>query len=340
MPKSQAHFHQPIPNQEQGDMKNELEAKNKKNIINKIPKHFIEVEGKKVNPFKVLGVDLNSDANDLKKHFNELSLIYHPDKRTGDVAKFQIITKCYKHLLPILNKDGTIDTNRFDSEVKGQHYSHKIQDIHKSHDSRFENKSRNFKNEKTIEKFNTLFGEYNQDLYNPNNDGYASMMSKSDHNTSHTYNPTEYDNSVVDQSLINSDRQVIIYKEPESYFQSTLGGATLGDDKIEDFTVDGVGGDLQGCDFRRAHLIDNQLMTPNDINFQENQQTVEQYQQVRSGQNFELTKEEADYYRNKKEEEDRIERERRLRMQQHDEMAEKLYGKYNKKMITDVIGDK
>ncbi|MBU4216859.1 molecular chaperone DnaJ [Candidatus Parcubacteria bacterium] len=48
--------------------------------------------------YKVLGVDKNSSQEDIKKAFRKKAHEYHPDKKTGDEAKFKEINEAYQTL--------------------------------------------------------------------------------------------------------------------------------------------------------------------------------------------------------------------------------------------------
>lgn len=50
------------------------------------------------DPFEILEVRENASPNEIKKAYRRLSLIYHPDKDTGDSNKFVKITKAYAAL--------------------------------------------------------------------------------------------------------------------------------------------------------------------------------------------------------------------------------------------------
>lgn len=50
------------------------------------------------DPFEILGVREDASANEIKKAYRTLSLIYHPDKDGGDSDKFVKITKAYAAL--------------------------------------------------------------------------------------------------------------------------------------------------------------------------------------------------------------------------------------------------
>lgn len=50
------------------------------------------------DPFEILGIDPTSSTTDVRKAYRRLSLIYHPDKETGDEKKFLLITKAHAAL--------------------------------------------------------------------------------------------------------------------------------------------------------------------------------------------------------------------------------------------------
>lgn len=50
------------------------------------------------DPFEILGVRENASPNEIKKAYRKLSLVYHPDKDTGDSDRFVKITKAYAAL--------------------------------------------------------------------------------------------------------------------------------------------------------------------------------------------------------------------------------------------------
>ena len=41
--------------------------------------------------YKILGVEKNASADEIKKAFRKLAQQYHPDKKTGDEKKFKEI---------------------------------------------------------------------------------------------------------------------------------------------------------------------------------------------------------------------------------------------------------
>ena len=305
-----------------------LSAKSSKTTRKAPPNHTIVINKKRVNPFVVLGLNIDSDNDELKDHYRKLSLKFHPDKG-GDVDKFNIIKECYKYLRDII-ADNTIDESRFDTKVKKQEYNPNV-DGGTAIDTRFDGKAMEFKNKNTVEKFNTMFKEYNEEVFDPNKDGYGEIMTDTQRNTS--YDANEFANQSIDTELMQ-ERQIIMYKEPESFFETSLGGSVLGQGKIDDFSVQLD--NLHGCDYKKAHMTENEMLRPEDIAFQENRNTLQQYTSKRSSQKFDLTPEEIERYRQKRADEEASERERKLQLRQQDEMMQRLHSKYRNKMIENI----
>lgn len=50
------------------------------------------------DPYEILSVDFGATDGQIRRAYHKLSVIYHPDKETGDAKKFMRITKAYKAL--------------------------------------------------------------------------------------------------------------------------------------------------------------------------------------------------------------------------------------------------
>jgi len=58
----------------------------------------VELDWKEFDPYQELGIDRDASSKEIKKAYRSLSLIYHPDKETGDSQKFMRISKAYQAL--------------------------------------------------------------------------------------------------------------------------------------------------------------------------------------------------------------------------------------------------
>lgn len=50
------------------------------------------------DPYEILNIPIGASVADVKKSYRKLSLIYHPDKETGDEKLFMKLTKAYQAL--------------------------------------------------------------------------------------------------------------------------------------------------------------------------------------------------------------------------------------------------
>lgn len=48
------------------------------------------------DPYEILGVSIHATQAEIKKAYRKLSVIWHPDKETGDEKKFMKLTKAYQ----------------------------------------------------------------------------------------------------------------------------------------------------------------------------------------------------------------------------------------------------
>lgn len=57
-----------------------------------------EYELSNFDPYEILKIDFGATDAEIKRSYRKLSVIYHPDKETGDAKEFMRITKAYKAL--------------------------------------------------------------------------------------------------------------------------------------------------------------------------------------------------------------------------------------------------
>lgn len=80
------------------------------------------------NYYSTLGVDKNATPEDIKKAYRKLANIHHPDKETGDEAKFKEVKEAYEVLSDPIKK-GQYDRTGSANNSPNQNYSD-INDIH------------------------------------------------------------------------------------------------------------------------------------------------------------------------------------------------------------------
>ncbi len=57
-----------------------------------------DYEFAKFDPYEILQVEVGASAAVVKSAYRKLSVIYHPDKKTGDEKTFMKITRAYQVL--------------------------------------------------------------------------------------------------------------------------------------------------------------------------------------------------------------------------------------------------
>ena len=172
-----------------------------------------------VNPYSLLGVNVNSSINELKKNYYNLALICHPDKG-GSNDDMIILKNAYNYIKPqLLNKteksyeDLENEFNNF-CKKQTQKVSSFSEVYAESHD--------------WINDFNRKFEELNNNN-DPFSKGYGKLMENKNNNTN-------YD-SVEEGEIKNEfNKEIIIYEEPNSNPLDIGTNYRFDIDKINDFS--------------------------------------------------------------------------------------------------------
>ena len=85
------------------------------------------------NYYEILGVEINSSCEDIKRAYRKLSLIYHPDKNNSDIDKsnkFKIISDAYLTLSNNILRDKYNRENNLNQDYKkSELYTSKLEDM-------------------------------------------------------------------------------------------------------------------------------------------------------------------------------------------------------------------
>jgi curved DNA-binding protein CbpA len=164
-----------------------------------------------INPYKILGVTLNSSKNDIKESYKKLVLIHHPDKG-GNPENFTLLKKCYKYVMNQkkneINKINPLED--FKNTIEKQNQSKPFMD-HKNFDKNV---------------FNRTFNQYK--LPSNTDHGYQNEMIQN----SGTREPIE---NLLKQKIPNIKKQIISYQDPIPQDISNTSFSELGDEDIKDF---------------------------------------------------------------------------------------------------------
>lgn len=152
-----------------------------------------------VNPYSLLGVNVNSTINELKKNYYNLALICHPDK--GGSAEDMITLKnAYNYIKPqLLNK----------TEKSYEDLEDEFKDFCKNQTQKISSFSEVYaESHDWINDFNKKFEQLdNNDVFSK---GYGNLMENKKNNNL-KYNDIE--NGKIEN---NFSRELIIFKEPNS----------------------------------------------------------------------------------------------------------------------------
>jgi len=95
------------------ELGNEFGKKQNKPFPPPPPPPPVGTEAKIINAMKILGVTNRNDTSDIKKKYRTLSLIYHPDRPSGDEEKFKEISNAYELIMKL-------NGMRFGKRTKGK----------------------------------------------------------------------------------------------------------------------------------------------------------------------------------------------------------------------------
>ena len=280
------------------------------------------------NPYKILEIDRDYTPETLKEKYKEMALKYHPDKG-GDVEVFQDITKSYIYLLKKY-KENMPDKQIF--ELKDEF--------------------NDFKNEQKNNK-NTLLQDKNFNLNNFNNafekhftkttKGYSDFLKNGDIDSNI---PKKENNSYIFSDKFNLNifnkifnttskkmkkESLVVYKEPETIFQSSAGYSELGEeDELEDYT--------SGFTFdKKIHYTDckRAYTAPEDLNSIEmdSYNSIDELEKHRKNISYNMSDEEKHKYDNFIELNRIKELQKQKKIERNDLNILKKYKKFNNIML-------
>ena len=186
------------------------------------------------DPYKVLEIEREYTPDLLKQKYKEMALKYHPD-RGGNVEVFQDITKSYIYLLKKY-KENMPDKQIFDLKDEFSDFKNNQKD----------NKNilmgdRNF----SLDNFNNSFDEN----FKTTSRGYGdflkngSLDTDSQNTENNSYIFSDNFNLSIFNKIFNTtnkkmkNESVVIYKEPETVFQSNAGFSEIGEEgELDDYT--------------------------------------------------------------------------------------------------------
>ena len=267
--------HQPMTNQE---------AYTKDEFLDEIMKIHNDIY---FNPYKILNIDKNYTPETLKTTYKSLAMKHHPDKG-GDSEYFKDITQSYLYLLKKY-KENLPDKQIY--ELKDEF------DDYKKNEKKNNNillKDKNF----NLNQFNNVF----DDNFKTHSKGYGDFLKNNVENDnkkdsyifSDTFNVNVFNKIFNIKTKKKKKDTLIVYKEPETIFQSNNDFMELDEnDELEDYTSGFTfNKKMHYTDCKRAYTNPEDL---SDINIQQ-YESIDDLENKRSNITYKMTeKEQSDY---------------------------------------------
>jgi len=298
---------------------------NQQNIINnqqQMLNKFIYPK-KTINPYEILGISKNYDLRSLKKAYINKAMITHPD-RGGGASEFKNVLLSYKVLLKLFeNRTSDSDHNVLKTN-QGSFNERQTSDNFKnlSLDKKFNSSTFNKIFDET--KTENIYDDGYEEWYNSSVETQPKFKSKVGISTFNT----EFEKQ-KHKKLKNNKNELMIQEPFENIsLKSADSLMVLGEKKISNF-----GGSINGLhfyDLKKAY--DNNYI--NDTTDTVKERTINSVENERSNISFTMSASELQKYKKNKMKEEKQETQRLGRLDNHDEMASKLYEQIHGRLIS------
>ena len=278
------------------------------------------------NPYKILEIDKNYTPETLKNQYRSMAMKYHPDKG-GDAEVFKDITQSYLYLLKKY-KENLPDKQIYDLKNEFEDFTK-----NESNNKNILMKDSNF----NLNQFNNIF----DDNFTKQTKGYGDFLKngvieeKKENNSyifSDTFNINVFNKIFNTKIKKKKENTVIVYKEPETIFQSNNDFSELGEaDELEDYT--------SGFTFnRKMHYTDckKAYSGPEDLSSIDvsSFNSIDDLEKHRSNISYEMSKEDLDKYNNYLKFKELQEIQKRKKIEKNDLNILRKYKKFNNSMLT------
>jgi hypothetical protein len=357
---------------EEAEFKQE-EERRRREFLEKQRKRRTEYQAKlgdldknNVDALRLFGLGANYSIDDLKGAYKKLAMKTHPDKPTGNVEQFQLVTKCY---LSLLEKYKARESDRPFNELK-QASSAYLEDQTKS---RMKNKqftnARNARNDSEsggvssgrdvvvdkdkfdLKLFNKIY-EQNK-LWDSNDDGYGNWFSSDTAEEApaelfgNKFNLNVFNSTFEDykERLTTQSGAIQEYNEPRELVSCATGFTDLDQDarRVEDFSKPSViapagigakagGRDLAYTDLKTAYTSRGAFIDPNKVEYK-TYKNVEELKKARSNVRYDMTPEELRAYQMKQYQQEEEESRRQALIRDRDNQISTTYGKTHERML-------
>lgn len=273
-----------------------------------------------LNALKIFQLHEDFDNDDLKRAYRKLALKYHPDRPTGNSAKFQVITKAYMSLMEDLKMRAPQQSYNEMKESAKQYMEEQNVVRAMPGSKKFDSKL-----------FNKIYEE--NKLHRPEDDGYGKWI---DDNSledkdiekneifGNKFNLNVF-NSTFDTSIKRPKNQIVKYKNPQAMDSFDGKSGLLGVDRIDNFGGNGF------SDYKEAHT-QSRLIDSESLNERKTFKSVEELETHRKNM-VPLTMAELREIESEKKKKEADEIKRQETVTQHDDREFQIYEKMNQRMI-------
>ena len=325
-------------------------------------KKINSLEADNINSLDIMNLSPNYNLDELKTSYKRLAIQYHPDRPTGNKQKFQLITKCYMSLLERLKTSQ--ESSKGFQDLKSGYKSYK-ESKQTSEDklrdqmtSIFNTRNYNSKSSKNTSRtsnqhidpnsqsfnlglFNKLY-EKNK-LWDPNDDGYEDWFRSgtdiedeqpelfSDKFNLNIFNTT-FNNM---KSKSRNSTALTKYNEPQELVCAKTPFTEIDNTgPIEDFSKPAdAPGTLQYTDLKKAFTGGCDFINPDEVEAREQYRNVEDLQKSRSNISYNMSPQDRAIYEARQRAKEEDEKNRKLRLQQLDQIQAEHYRNTHQNMI-------
>jgi hypothetical protein len=324
-----------------------------------------DLEKNNVDALRLFGLGANYSLDDLKAAYKKLAMKTHPDKPTGNVEQFQLVTKCY---LSLLEKYKARESDRPFNELKQASTAY-LEDQAKS---RMMNKdlvrqggsggsggsghgggsgsvgTHVDKDKFDIKLFNKIY-EQNK-LWDSNDDGYGNWFSSDATEEApaelfgNKFNLNVFNSTFEDykERLTAQSGAIQEYHEPRELVSCATGFTDLDQDarRVEDFSKPspvgaagkGGGRDLGYTDLKTAYTARGAFIDPNKVEYK-TYKSVDELKRDRGNVRYEMNGEELRAYQMKQYQQEEEEARRKALIRDRDNQITNTYSRTHERML-------
>jgi curved DNA-binding protein CbpA len=282
------------------------------------------------DPYKILSIPKNCTDQQLKDAYKKLIIVLHPDKPTGNIQLFKIVTDAFRKVAKDI-KERSSDKQFF--ELKD---TYRQQSTNKP---TMQNMDLDFSNDKNfnVDKFNQVY-EANR-LETATDIGYNDFLRNDKIKKEKQFKK----NFTIDRFNAHFDKvskfdetskHLIKYKEPEPLqLAKQIQYTELGLDNIDDFSSDNLSRkNLNYMDLKIAHTT-NRIVDPTTVSSRRDYKTIEQLEDDRANINYEMTHEDLQEYHRRKKIEEQREKSRIQTQIRLDQLSQEQFNKVHKLLL-------